>query len=333
MKLFQHMGALHKQRTEPTNLGRYLQADISGPYKIKNFVNQRGPSRKIYLLVFMDQFTRYISAYPLEALDKTSVFNAFQQQFYRFGRPEVIETDLFSTFKSIANDMQRANQPFTTPSQEDINSFTQDVQSQGVTIKQRVGYAHWQTGGAERAIGILQNAIGHLKGSRTVFQFINSLDKALFLVNRRPIGLSTTLDSICPSDYYLNSKTTLPAKTHEELLSHCSLNERDFIQKWQTLYLQDLLSQKKWFSQNHQLRVHDIVMLLDTKNEFDFPKLAEIIAVSNDSKNNERYFTCRYKTATGRTSCSTRVAQSLVLILRAEERLDIPATILDNASA
>ena len=56
------------------------QMDLTGPIRIKDFVNQRS-SRKIWLLTAIDDFSRYISVTPVENLSKQALMNSLNQHF------------------------------------------------------------------------------------------------------------------------------------------------------------------------------------------------------------------------------------------------------------
>ena len=90
------------------------QMDLTGPIKIKDFVNQRS-SRKIWLLTAIDDFSRYISVTPIENLSKQALMNSLNQHFWRFGVTTKITADFATNFSSVAKDLEAENTLFETP--------------------------------------------------------------------------------------------------------------------------------------------------------------------------------------------------------------------------
>ena len=87
------------------------------------------------------------------------------------------------------------------------------------------------------------------------------------MINQRPIGLSTTLESIRPADVVPIWTKIQPA---ECFMKNCSniINDaiQEFRNKWNCLYKSSVLQQKKWMTTNHNLEKDDLVLIHGLKN-------------------------------------------------------------------
>ena len=91
------MGQIGERRLTYNAPFVHSQADLIGPYYVKEFYNSRG-TRKMWILVLICSFSRFISLTPVEDLSKTSILNAFESHFNRYGRSLTIEIDLGTNF-------------------------------------------------------------------------------------------------------------------------------------------------------------------------------------------------------------------------------------------
>ena len=183
--LFTVMGQVGDRRLNCNAPFVSSQADLIGPYLVKEFYNSRG-TRKMWILVTICNFSRFISLTPIESLSKTSILNAFESHFLRFGRSLSIETDLGSNFTAAKSDLEAADSLDAT----DIVEISQNLKSSGVSLIQRVARL-WIQGGIERANQVVKKIFPEKR--LTVFQTLNIIEYIQHVINQRPIGLSTTL--------------------------------------------------------------------------------------------------------------------------------------------
>ena len=148
------------------------------------------------------------------------------------------------------------------------------------------------------------------------------------MINQRPIGLSTTLEDIKPADVIPIWSRIKPA---ECFMKNCSkiINDaiQEFRKRWDCLYKTCILQQKKWMTSNHDLEKDDLVLVLDLKNNLNYPKTGRIKDVEADHSGINRYFHVEYKIGK-RVQSVKRTAQSLVLLLKKSE--DKAAEISDS---
>ena len=139
------MGKVGEKRLNYSAPFTNLQSDLIGPFAVKEYYNSRG-TRKLWILVSICDFTRYITLIPVESLNKTDILNSFQSHFHRFGRSQKIETDLGTNFVAAKADLGDAE-----IDEDDLAYITETLRSSGVTLIQRAAKAPWIQGSIERA--------------------------------------------------------------------------------------------------------------------------------------------------------------------------------------
>ena len=93
---------------------------------------------------------------------------------------------------------------------------------------------------------------------------------------------------------------------------------QEFKTRWECLYKTCILQQKKWTTSNHDLEKDDLVLVLDLKNNLNYPRTGRIKDVEADHSGIDRYFNVEYKIGK-RVQSVKRSAQSLVLLLKKSE--------------
>ena len=303
------MGAVGEKRLNSAAPFTSSQTDLIGPMAIKEYKNSRG-TRKLWLMVCICNFTRYISLTPVESLSKESILNAFESHFHRFGRSQSIETDMGSNFSSAKQDLETAEAIDPTTMKE----VAQELKSTGVQLIQRAAKAAFIQGSVERSNQIVKRIFPEKR--LTVFQLLNVVEFIMYVINRRPIGNSSTLECVRPADVIPIWSKLQPS---ESLMRNCSQviadALREFRRKWEQLYMSCVLRQKKWMTSNHTLEVGDLVLITDLLGHLNYPRHGKITAVEPDSTGIIRYFHIEYKNGK-RTSSVKRTAQSLTLVLK-----------------
>jgi hypothetical protein len=118
------MGQVGEKRLNCSAPFTSSQADLIGPYSVKEYFNTRG-TRKLWLLVSICNFSRFISLTPVESLSKDSILLAFENHFRRFGRSESIETDLGTNFSAAKSDLQNEE----TVEEDAVREITQSLKA------------------------------------------------------------------------------------------------------------------------------------------------------------------------------------------------------------
>ena len=301
------MGSVGEKRLQYNAPFSYLQSDLIGPIMVREFVNSRS-NRKIWLMTNIDHFSRYISVTIVESLSKVSIMNAFNQHFHRYGRSVKIECDFGTNYSAAKDELaEEENIQF-----KDIEGVVQSLKSEGVQLIQRSPKAPWVQGSIERANQVIKKILPGKK--LTIFQLINVLEHIVYHVNKRPIGINSTLDQLRPSDIipiYSKLDTTLNMSGCSNVIKEATAEFQD---KWKKLYSTSILRQKKWLTTNHCLQSGDYVQVNDLLSPQGYPRLARIKEIQKDSDNKDRYFVCEYR---ARQTFKTvlRTAQSLTLIM------------------
>ena len=147
-----------------------------------------------------------------------------------------------------------------------------------------------------------------------MFQLINVLEHIMFHVNKRPIGINSTLDQLRPSDIipvYSKLDTKLNMSGCSNIIKEAA---EEFKEKWKKLYLTSILRQKKWLTTNHCLQIGDLFQANDLFSPQGYPRLAKIKEIQKDTNNMDRYFLCEYRVSKT-IKTVLRTAQSLTLIM------------------
>ena len=164
-----------------------------------------------------------------------------------------------------------------------MKEVAQELKSTGVQLIQRAAKAAFIQGSVERANQIVKRIFPEKR--LTVFQLLN------VVINRRPIGNSSTLECVRPADVIPIWSKLQPS---ESLVRNCSQviadALREFRRKWEQLYMSCVLRQKKWMASNHTLEVGDLVLITDLLGHLNYPRHGKITAVESDSMGIIRYF-------------------------------------------
>ena len=153
-----------------------------------------------------------------------------------------------------------------------------------------------------------------------MFQLALLIENITFHINRRPIGCSTTLESIRPADIIPIWSKLNPRAEMAGCAKIIESARTEFFEKWNDLYKLSILKQKKWLSTNHTLAIGDIVLILDLKNDHGYPKIGRITKIEEDSSEVQRYFSVEYKQKKRAFLTVRRPAQSLCIILTKNEQ-------------
>jgi hypothetical protein len=145
-----------------------------------------------------------------------------------------------TNFSSAKQDLESAEAIDPTTMKE----VAQELKSTGVQLIQRAAKAAFIQGSVERSNQIVKKIFPEKR--LTVFQLLNVVEFIQYVVNRRPIGSSSTLECVRPADVIPIWTKLQPS---ESLMKNCSQviadALREFRRKWEQLYMSCILRQKK----------------------------------------------------------------------------------------
>jgi hypothetical protein len=292
-----------------------LQSDLLGPFEISEFVNKRG-TRKVWILSSICHFSRYVSLLPVESLSKIHILDAFRRHFLRYGESKLIETDFGSNFTSAKSDMENPDEALIN--EDDVKDITESLKLQGIKMSQRSPLSPWIQGGIERANLVIKRVIPWKR--MTLFQLLNVLEFAVHTINRRPIGVSSTLETLAPQDIIPVWSKINPQMSFSNCSKIIQKTCQEFQKKWETIYQITMIKQIKWLSTNHTLAIKDIVLILDLKSKSGHPRHGRVKEVTLDSAGQERYFLIEYKITPKKYSTVKRTAHSLIVVYKSTEQ-------------
>ena len=327
------MGMVHNKRLVPSKPFSFVQMDLSGPHLTKSRTSPRAAPLKFWILLCICDYTRMIALTMVENLSRDALMRAMVNHMTRYGVPNTIESDLGTNFKSVKKQSESESEGVTD---DDLKVLKQNLQSYGVKFVQRSPKSPWLQGSAEFSVKMTKKAMKYFKSPLTTFQWVSTLEKTQKLVNRRPIGLSTTGDCLTPDD--LNpchsASQFVPVDQDQSVIQkYKDLSDqmlKDFSKKWMELYYNSILQQKKWTEKGLTFEENDIVYILDMKTKFGYPVLGKVSLVQLDHAQIPRYISVSYKTP-GQNTWRTviRTPQNLSIILKQNEdqevnKFDIP---------
>ena len=311
--------------------------DLSGPHFVKDYANQKAPKRKCYILVTICCYTRAISLGMLKSLSKEHLMCGIEAQFARYGKSKTIESDFGTNFTSLATNIQEKE------ANDALKFIELELQSKGCSLIQRSPKAPWIQGSAEHSVKLMKQSLKVFKSPMNTFKWTQTLERVMNIVNRRPIGMKTSMEVITPAD--LNPYHSGVEGTIESDISTGNIgayyqlqmeNIEMFKNKWLELYQRSILAQKKWTEHHNNIEENDLVLILDMVNEFGYPSIAKVVLTRDDSSGTVRYYSVSHKTKKGKDlSTIVRTSQSLVLVLKAKEdhtveNFDIPTSDIDG---
>ena len=314
------------------------QVDIVGPFSSYSPHNKRN-TVKIYLVVFCCVSTSTVGIRVMEDYATDAFIQAFIRQSCEVGYPKVLLADLGSQLVKGAKSVSFSftdirNRLFTDMKVEletcpvgghnmhgKVERKIRDVRSsiQKSLQNERLSILQWETMGAEIANAINDMPIGYTNYSND----LESLD--ILTPNRLKLGRNNDRSPVGPL-----SVTGKCEKFLEE-------NERIFyswFHQWLISYVPTLLKQQKWFHDDDELSVGDIVIFMKKEGELNVTYQYGMIESVHRSKDDKvRTVSVRYRNHNENVNRITkRAVRDLVLIHHVDE-LDIISELGAIASA
>ena len=105
MVLHTEMGSVPPSRTTPSFPFKVTTADVCGPFICRGFVDQR-KTRKVWILVNICHYTRYISLSLLESMDSEVLLQTIRMHGLRYGKTDTIHADFGTNFCGAKYDLE-----------------------------------------------------------------------------------------------------------------------------------------------------------------------------------------------------------------------------------
>ena len=310
------MGTVQKKRLTQSAPFVNLQADLFGPMKCRSFINQR-TTRKMWGLILICDFSRFISIVPVESLSAKHLMNAVKHHTLRFGQFLRIEVDLGTNFVGAKDDIEAE-----AVSESEASELAREIRKTGADMIQRSAKSPFLQGSAEHSVKIIKKILP-TKHTMTLAEWFLSFNMAMDLVNKRPIGISNTMESFSPQSIipvWSGIETPITMRGCTDIIKSY---KEEFYGNWEKFYLNTVIQQGKWFedSPHAPLQLDDVVLITDLIGSTGYMTMGRITGTTKDSSDKIHYYKITYrKNDSTKDRCVTRTARSLVFIFRRNEQ-------------
>ena len=263
------VGMLPRDRTVGERAFQAIGIDYAGPLYYKKGKREQ----KAYILIYACSLSRalYLDLMPDQTCD--AFLRSLKRMIARKGRPDVIYSDNFSTFKSAASWLKEVCKS------EEVNSY---LTNQEIKWKFNVSKAPWWGGQFERMVALVKSALFKVVGASTLTW--NELESLLLDVeitlNNRPLNYvedDVQMPILTPNSLTFGGNHSMPDDDTENIdeidlrkrakyLAKCK--DRVWL-RWRTEYLTAL---RERHCHQHgttltQLKIGDVVIIKgDEKN-------------------------------------------------------------------
>jgi len=287
----QVMAPLPKERLQPYKPPfTFSGVDFFGPLMVKW---GRG-SAKRWGCLFTCLTTRAIFLELVPSLETDDFIMALRQFVNRRGPPEVIRSDRGTNFVGAERELKEAIEGWNNA------KIYQELQQKGVKWTFHPPTAAHMSGVWER---LVQSAKKHLKaivGDRLLSEFAlrTLLTEVEFIMNNRPIVAASDdpadLEALTPNHFLLQRKVAgLPPGVFvkEDHLGRKQWRKVQYLtdafwKRWISEYLPTLTERGKWLRDQQDVRVGDLVLILDEnvpRNKWNLGRVTEVF-VGRDSR-------------------------------------------------
>jgi len=285
------MAPLPKERLQPYKPPfTFSGVDFFGPLMVKW---GRG-SAKRWGCLFTCLTTRAIFLELVPSLETDDFIMALRQFVNRRGPPEVIRSDRGTNFVGAERELKEAIEGWNNA------KIYQELQQKGVKWTFHPPTAAHMSGVWER---LVQSAKKHLKaivGDRLLSEFAlrTLLTEVEFIMNNRPIVAASDdpadLEALTPNHFLLQRKVAgFPPGVfiREDHLGRKQWRKVQYLtdafwKRWISEYLPTLTERGKWLRDQQDVRVGDLVLILDEnvpRNKWNLGRVTEVF-VGRDSR-------------------------------------------------
>ena len=304
------MGTVQMKRLTQSAPFVNMQGDLFGPMKCKSFTNQR-TIRKIWGLILICDYSRYISIVPVESLSAVHLMNALKHHTMRFGHFRRLEVDLGTNFTGAKDDIEAVDE-------SEANELAREIQRTGAVLVQRSPKSPFLQGSGEHSVKCVKRILP-TKHTLTLAEWFLAFSFSMDLVNKRPIGMSNTMESFSPSSIIPVWSEIEPPATMRGCTEVIQRYKDEFFSNWRMFYMDTVVRQNKWFedSPHAPLQVNDVVLISDLVGSTGYMTMGRVTGTEADTSGHIRYYKVSYKRGDGtKEKCVTRTGRSLVFIFR-----------------
>ena len=201
----------------------------------------------------------------------------------------------------------------------------------------------WQQGAVEAMVKNAKRALDIAIHSQrvSITEFLTVCTEAANLINERPLGLLPDLDSninvLTPNCLLLGRASA--SNPSDWSIEYSSLRTRlhlvksitdQFWRHWLELFAPTLVYQQKWFKKQRDLKVNDVVLVLDTNTLKGEYRLAIVVAIHPGKDGKVRTVTVSYKNFKIGEKVSEYKGQNYTSVKRSVQRLVLLVPVESN---
>ena len=290
----QEMGALPLERITPSPPFNYTMVDLFGPYLVRGEVQKR-TSGKAWGVLFTGMVSRVVHVEVTFGYDTDSFMLALRRFVAIRGWPQKLYSDPGSQLVSASIELKSA--------------IVKCGSENGMEWIVGTADAPWQQGAVESLVKTIKRALYLSTHNQrlSVTEFLTVCSEAANIVNERPLGLLPDIDSeinvLTPNCMLLgrasatnpnvwSTEKQISLKSRGHLVS--SIVEQ-FWKHWTHLFAPSLLYRKKWHEKQRDLKVGDVVLILQDSTFKDKYRLARVTEVWPSKDGRVRKVTVAYK--------------------------------------
>ena len=303
----------------------YSQVDICGPFNAYSNANKRA-TLKIWFVVFCCCTTGAVDCRVMEDYSSDAFVMAFVRFSCRFGYPKKLLPDEGSQLVKGCKDMILS---FTTV------QHTLSVEY-GIEFTTCPVGAHYQHGRVERKIQEIKKSLNKTLNNRrlAIMQWETLGLQIANGINNLPIGLGNkseeieNLDILTPNrlllgrnNYRCPSQPLELSKDHKRLIKSNADIYRAWFNSWLISYVPTLIEQPKWFENDKEILVGDVILFLKSEQEFDLQYQYGIVTSVNKGRDGHvRSIEIEYQNSNEKIKRSTtRGVRDVVVIHKVDE--------------
>ena len=289
----QEMGSLPVERITPSPPFNFSMLDIFGPYQIRGEVQKR-VSGKAWGIIFTDMVARAVHIEAMYGCDTESFLLALRRFVSVRGWPQKLFSDPGSQLVSSEKELKSAIQHC--------------VGDKGMEWTFGVPDSPWHQGAVESLIKSVKKSFKMIVHNHrlTMSEFMTTCYEIANIVNERPLGLQPSIDAniniLTPNCLLMGRATASnPNVWVPEYLSiqnRCGLVGEVIAQFWKywiQYFAPSLVYQKKWNKRSEEIKVGDVVLVLDNDHFKGKYRLALVTETHISKDGKVRTATVSYK--------------------------------------
>lgn len=273
----QLMGSLPSSRVNQDRIFKKIGIDYCGPFKLKQSSMRRSIVTKGYVLVIVCFTSKLLHFECVSSLSTECFLAAFKRFCSRRGLPSMVFCDNASTYKGANNQLRDLY--LLNKSHAHKNNVTNYCTTKGIEFNFIPCYSPTFGGIWESSVKSFKHHFKRVVGdiSLTYEQFCTVMVQIEGILNSRPLTpLSHDINDfsyLTPAHFACGAPITQPPEpdltstniTPLKFWKKCTKIQQDFWKSWQKVYLSQLLKRPKWQQDCNNIKVGDLVLLLDER--------------------------------------------------------------------